>query len=72
VGKKRILVAAIAGLAGIVAAFALRRGEARTIRVDWPANLAHRGASARAPENTLEAFRLAVEGGPVGWSSTST
>ncbi len=27
----------------------------------WPVNLAHRGASARAPENTLEAFRLAVE-----------
>ena len=65
-GKKRILVAAIVGLAGILAALALRRGEARTIRVDWPANLAHRGASARAPENTLEAFRLAVEAGAGG------
>ncbi|MDP8948706.1 MAG: glycerophosphodiester phosphodiesterase [Actinomycetota bacterium] len=33
---------------------------------DWPANFAHRGASARAPENTLEAFRLAVESGAGG------
>src|SRR5215213_7781257 len=33
---------------------------------DWPANFAHRGASARAPENTLEAFRLAVEAGAGG------
>jgi glycerophosphoryl diester phosphodiesterase len=66
VGKKRILVAAIAGLAGILAALALRRGEARTIREDWPANFAHRGASARAPENTLEAFRLGMEAGAGG------
>lgn len=29
-------------------------------------NFAHRGASARAPENTLEAFRLAAEGGAGG------
>ena len=64
--RKRILVAAIAGLAGILAAVALRRGEAPTVRVDWPANLAHRGASARAPENTLEAFRLGVEAGAGG------
>ncbi len=33
---------------------------------DWPVNFAHRGASARAPENTLEAFRLAVEAGAGG------
>ena len=64
--RKRILVAAIAGLTGILAAVALRRGEAPTVRVDWPANLAHRGASARAPENTLEAFRLGVEAGAGG------
>ena len=65
-GKKRILVAAIAGLAGVLAVLALRRGEARAIREGWPANFAHRGASARAPENTLEAFRLAVEAGAGG------
>ncbi|HEU4494681.1 MAG TPA: glycerophosphodiester phosphodiesterase, partial [Rubrobacteraceae bacterium] len=36
------------------------------LKGDWPVNLAHRGASARAPENTLEAFRLAVEAGAGG------
>ncbi len=64
--KKWILITATAGLAGILAAVALRRGEARTGKVDWPANFAHRGASARAPENTLEAFRLGVEAGAGG------
>lgn len=34
--------------------------------VDWPVSLAHRGASAGAPENTLEAYRLAVESGVGG------
>jgi len=34
--------------------------------VFWPVNFAHRGASARAPENTLEAFRLGVEAGAGG------
>lgn len=29
----------------------------------WPVNFAHRGASAREPENTLAAFRAAVEAG---------
>jgi glycerophosphoryl diester phosphodiesterase len=32
----------------------------------WPVNLAHRGASASAPENTQEAFRLAVQSGAGG------
>lgn len=32
----------------------------------WPVNLAHRGSSSAAPENTLEAFRLAVESGAGG------
>ncbi|QYJ15139.1 Glycerophosphodiester phosphodiesterase [Rubrobacter xylanophilus DSM 9941] len=34
--------------------------------VFWPVNFAHRGASARAPENTLEAFRLGLEAGAGG------
>jgi glycerophosphoryl diester phosphodiesterase len=33
---------------------------------NWPVNLAHRGASARAPENTLEAFRAGLEDGAGG------
>ena len=32
----------------------------------WPVSFAHRGASARAPENTLEAFRLAAADGARG------
>jgi glycerophosphoryl diester phosphodiesterase len=64
--KKRILVAAIAGLAGLLVTLRRRGGGARTVKEDWPVNVAHRGASARAPENTLEAFREAVEAGAGG------
>ncbi len=34
--------------------------------MDWPANFAHRGHSACAPENTLESFREAVRVGAEG------
>jgi glycerophosphoryl diester phosphodiesterase len=47
-------------------ALILRKGRKRTVRGEWPVNLAHRGASALAPENTIEAFRLAVEAGAGG------
>ena len=60
----------VAGGAGAAAlATLLRRRVARPVRfVDrrWPVNFAHRGASARAPENTLEAFRLAAASGARG------
>ena len=60
----------VAGGAGAAAlATLLRRRVARPVRfVDrrWPVNFAHRGASARAPENTLEAFRLAAASGALG------
>src|SRR5918993_3646085 len=55
----------LAGLACFVALI-LRKGNDRTVRGEWPVNLAHRGASALAPENTIEAFRLAVEAGAGG------
>ena len=64
--KKWVLIAAIAGSAMVLAATAVRKDGKRALRGDWPVNLAHRGASARAPENTLEAFRLAVEAGAGG------
>lgn len=64
--KKWVLIAAIAGSATVLAATAVRKDGKRALRGDWPVNLAHRGASARAPENTLEAFRLAVEAGAGG------
>jgi glycerophosphoryl diester phosphodiesterase len=66
VKKKWVLIAAIAGSATVLAAAAVRKAGRRALRGDWPVNLAHRGASARAPENTLEAFRLAVEAGAGG------
>ena len=61
---KRLL--AVAGVGISLAVLMLRKGERRAIRSDWPPNFAHRGASALAPENTLEAFRLAVESGARG------
>jgi glycerophosphoryl diester phosphodiesterase len=64
VRRKRLL--AVVGVGLSLAVIMLRKGETRTIGSDWPVNFAHRGASARAPENTLEAFRLAVEAGAGG------
>ena len=61
-----LLFAALAGLLLILAAIVLRKGAARARHDDWPVNFAHRGASARAPENTLEAFQLAVGAGAGG------
>ena len=66
VDRKRISVAVITGLLGVFVAGALRRRRTRTLEQNWPTNFAHRGASARAPENTLEAFRAAVEAGAGG------
>jgi len=63
--RKRLILISLAGLACFVALI-LRKGEQRTVRGEWPANLAHRGASALAPENTIEAFQLAVEAGAGG------
>ena len=53
----------------VVLALALvsaRRRRPRALQTGWPVNLAHRGASATAPENTIEAFRLAAESGSGG------
>src|SRR5215212_4226507 len=58
--RRHFVLISLAGLACFVALI-LRRGNKRTVRGEWPVNLAHRGASALAPENTIEAFRLAVE-----------
>ena len=60
------MISALAVGLGGLAAVALRRTGARELRSDWPKNVAHRGASALAPENTLEAFRLGVEAGASG------
>jgi glycerophosphoryl diester phosphodiesterase len=64
-GRKRFVLVALAVLACFVA-LALRNRGSRTIDSGWPVNLAHRGASALAPENTMEAFRIAVEAGAGG------
>lgn len=51
---------------GYFVAATLRRREPRTAEDGWPVNFAHRGDSTRAPENTLDAFRKAVELGAGG------
>ena len=60
----------LSGVTGAAAlAVLLRRRVSRPARfVDrrWPMNFAHRGASAWAPENTLEAFGLAATSGARG------
>ena len=61
-----MISALVAGSLGAFFVVALRRSGARRLDSDWPLNFAHRGASARAPENTLEAFRLAAEDGAGG------
>jgi glycerophosphoryl diester phosphodiesterase len=63
--RKRFVLGSLVGLACSVALI-LRKGKRRILRGGWPVNLAHRGASALAPENTIEAFRLAVEAGAGG------
>ena len=62
------LLAALTGISCLYALAALRKrfapgGDGRRA---WPLNVAHRGASARFPENTLAAFRAAVEAGAGG------
>jgi glycerophosphoryl diester phosphodiesterase len=63
--RRHFILISLAGLASFVA-LVLRKGGKRTVRGGWPVNLAHRGASALAPENTIEAFRLAVGTGAGG------
>ena len=62
---KWILAALVAGC-GAFAVAVLRKAAKRRVDEGWPTNFAHRGASSRVPENTLEAFRLAVVSGAGG------
>jgi len=63
--RRHLVLISLSGLACFVALI-LRKGNKRTVRGEWPVNLAHRGASALAPENTIKAFRLATEAGAGG------
>jgi glycerophosphoryl diester phosphodiesterase len=63
---RRWFVLAVLAVLGYFLAATLRRREPRTVEDGWPVNFAHRGDSTRAPENTLEAFRKAVELGAGG------
>jgi len=60
--RTSLLLIALAGLSIV----ALRAGKRRPVPLGWPANLGHRGDTGRYPENTLAAFRAAVEAGAGG------
>jgi glycerophosphoryl diester phosphodiesterase len=62
----KISLAALASALAFAAVAALRRGGVRPVRAGWPANIGHRGWSDRFPENTLSAFRAALEAGAGG------
>ena len=61
---KWIIGALVVGCAFAVAV--LRKAAKRRVDRVWPTNFAHRGTSSAAPENTLEAFRLAARSGAGG------
>jgi glycerophosphoryl diester phosphodiesterase len=63
--KEHFVLISFVGLACFVALI-LRKDGRKPLRGEWPVNLAHRGASALAPENTIEAFRIALEAGARG------
>jgi glycerophosphoryl diester phosphodiesterase len=63
--RKYLVLILLAGLVCSVA-LVLRKGSRKARQDEWPVNMAHRGASALAPENTIEAFRLALEAGAGG------
>ena len=52
-------IAALTGFGGVMASGARQGGPAATVSKPWL--IAHRGASAYAPENTVPAFRLAAD-----------
>ena len=52
-------IAALTGFGGVMTSGARQGGSTATVSKPWL--IAHRGASAYAPENTVPAFRLAAD-----------
>ena len=61
-----LLALVVVVFAGILGLTVFREGNPRAIDKDWPVNVAHQGASAYVPENTLEAYKRALELGAGG------
>lgn len=59
-------LAVLIAFCAVFAAASLRREKPLSVGEEWPRNVAHRGASEVAPENTLAAFGRAREAGAGG------
>ncbi|CAN5512390.1 glycerophosphodiester phosphodiesterase [soil metagenome] len=63
---EKLVLALLSFTTGFFVAVVFRRRKDRRNYTGWPVNVAHRGSSIVAPENTLQSFQQAIDEGAVG------